>query len=229
LLDSIAHDLTAPISSVASALTTLNNDYPRLEDATRRELIGEAEREAQRLHRFSSNLVNLSRLEAGTIRLQRELVDIGDLVGSALARARNPLGARRVAINLPPDLPPLKIDFVLMEQVVFNLLENATKYSPIDAAIEITAQRVEAGIALLIADNGPGFLAEERASEFLRNSTAHHRCLPGDTERVLASRYAVGSSRRMAARSLPRIGPGAARSSRSSSRPMLGRTDGASP
>jgi two-component system sensor histidine kinase KdpD len=168
LLDSIAHDLTAPISSVASALTTLNNDYPRLEDATRREIIGEAEREAQRLHRFSSNLVNMSRLEAGTIRLQRELVDIGDLVGSALARARNPLGARRVAINLPPDLPPLKIDFVLMEQVVFNLLENAAKYSPIDAAIEITAQRVEAGIALLIADNGPGFLAEESERIFAK-------------------------------------------------------------
>jgi two-component system sensor histidine kinase KdpD len=161
LLSSIAHDLTAPISSIASALATLKNDYPTFDEATRRELVGEAEREAERLHRFSSNLVHMTRLEAGVLQPQREPVDIGDLVGSALVRARSILAPRRVVVHIQPGLPWPAVDFVLMEQAIFNLLENAGKYTPTDAIVTITAEAVEGGIALRIADNGPGFPAED--------------------------------------------------------------------
>jgi two-component system sensor histidine kinase KdpD len=175
LLNSIAHDLTGPIASVASALTSLKSDYETYDDATRRELIGDAEREATHLHHFSANLVHMTRLEAGVVELRREQTDIGDLVGSALVRARNLLGSRRVIVGVPPGLPRPALDFVLMEQVIFNLLENAGKYTPADATITITAEQIAAGVALMIADDGLGFPAEDSErifAKFYRAKTA---------------------------------------------------------
>jgi two-component system sensor histidine kinase KdpD len=161
LLNSIAHDLTAPISSVATALTTLKAGYPDLDDAARREIIGEAEREADRLHRFSSNLVHMTRIETGAIRLRRERIEVGDLVGSALGRARGILAPRRIVVEIAAALPWPELDFALMEQVVYNLLDNATKYTLPDATVTISAELVATGIALRIADSGPGIPAED--------------------------------------------------------------------
>jgi two-component system, OmpR family, sensor histidine kinase KdpD len=168
LLSSIAHDLTAPISSIASALAALKSGYQTFDDAGRLDLIGEAEREAEHLYRFSSNLVHMTRLEAGALRVQRERVEIGDLVGSALVRARGVLAPRRVVVDIPPGLPWPELDFVLMEQVVFNLLENAGRYTPADATVTIAAEAVEGGVALRIADNGPGFPAEDSERIFAK-------------------------------------------------------------
>jgi two-component system sensor histidine kinase KdpD len=161
LLNSIAHDLTAPISSVATALTTLKAGYPDLDDAARREIIGEAEREADRLHRFSSNLVHMTRIETGAIRLRRERIEVGDLVSSALRRARGILAPRRIVVEIAAALPWPELDFALMEQVVYNLLDNATKYTLPDATVTISAELVATGIALRIADSGPGIPAED--------------------------------------------------------------------
>jgi two-component system, OmpR family, sensor histidine kinase KdpD len=168
LLSSIAHDLTAPISSIASALAALKSGYQSFDDAARRDLVGEVEREAERLYRFSSNLVHMTRLEAGALALQRQRVDIGDLVGSALARARDILAPRRVVVDIPDGLPWLDLDFVLIEQAIFNLLENAGKYTPTDATVTISAEAIEGGIALCIADNGPGFPAEDSERIFTK-------------------------------------------------------------
>jgi two-component system sensor histidine kinase KdpD len=175
LLNSIAHDLTAPIGSVATALASLAGNYDEFDDATRRDLITEAERQAEHLHQFSANLVHMTRLEAGVVDLQREPIDIVDLVGSALVRAHHVLGPREVVVDIAAGLPRPRIDAVLMEQAIFHVLENAGKYTPLGSTVTITAEPVEHAIALKIADDGPGFPAEDNDrifTKFYRASNA---------------------------------------------------------
>jgi two-component system sensor histidine kinase KdpD len=175
LLNSIAHDLTAPIASVATALSSLTDSYDAFDDVTRRELIGDAEREAQRLHQFSANLIQIARLESGAVELRRLPTDIAELIDSAVNRARHVLEPRRVIVDVPPDLPFPRVDFVLIEQAVFHVVENAGKYAPPDSTVTITAEVLEDGIALRIADEGPGFPAEDGErifTKFYRTSTA---------------------------------------------------------
>ena len=131
LLNSIAHDLTAPIASVATALTSLASHYEQFDDATRRELIADAEREAERLHQFSANLIHIARLEAGvSLETRREPTDIADLVGIAVTRASAVLAGRQVVLDIPAGLPRPALDFTLIEQAIFHILENARKYTP---------------------------------------------------------------------------------------------------
>jgi two-component system sensor histidine kinase KdpD len=174
LLNSIAHDLTAPIASVATALTSLAGHYDTFDEVTRRELIAEAEREAQRLYQFSANLIYIARLEAGVIDARREPTDIGDLVGNALVRARPLLAPREIVVDMPSELPLVPVDFTLMEQAVFHILENASKYTPPAATITITGEANPQGVVVKIADDGPGLPAE-------------------DTERIFTKFYRVNS------------------------------------
>jgi two-component system sensor histidine kinase KdpD len=168
LLNSIAHDLTAPIASVATALTCLLNQYDTFNDPTRRELIAEAEREARRLHQFSANLVYIARLDAGIIDTRRELADIGDLVGSALVRARPLLAPRQIVVDMPTELPLVSVDFSLTEQAFFHILENASKYTPPTATITIASEANPRGVVIKIADDGPGLPVENTERIFTR-------------------------------------------------------------
>jgi two-component system sensor histidine kinase KdpD len=175
LLNSIAHDLTAPIASVATALTSLAENYDGFDDTTRRELITEAEREAERLHQFSANLIHIARLESGALDLQRSPIDVGDLVDTALMRARHILEPREIVADIPSDLPCPSVDFVLMEQAIFHVLENAGKYTQPNSTVTVTAEAVPGGIAIKIADEGPGFSAEDSEkifTKFYRASSA---------------------------------------------------------
>lgn len=180
LLNSFAHDLTAPIATLASVLSSLDTSYNAFDDAARRELIAEAGREAGHLHRFSANLVNMTRLEAGTIDLRREAVTVDELVGGALARARGLLAPRPIVLDLPADLPPLRADVVLLQQVVFNLLENAAKYTPPDATVTISARTGEddggggGDLVLRIADSGPGIAADDNERIFTKFYRGRH-------------------------------------------------------
>ena len=175
LLNSIAHDLTAPIASVATALASLTENYQAFDDTTRRELIADAEREAERLHQFSANLTDMARIESGVVELRRKPTAIGELIDSALIRGRMVLEPRRMVVDIPLDLPQSEVDFVLIEQALFHILENAGKYTPPDTAVTIVAERVSAGVAISIADEGPGFPAEDRErifTKFYRAATA---------------------------------------------------------
>jgi two-component system sensor histidine kinase KdpD len=168
LLNSIAHDLAAPIASVATALTSLAENYDGFDDSTRQELIAEAEREAERLHQFSANLIHIARLESGVIELQCRPTDIDDLVDSALMRARDVVAPRQVVADVPSALPPASVDFALIEQAIFHVLENAGKYTPPDTIVTITAETVANGVAITIADDGPGFPAQDSERIFTK-------------------------------------------------------------
>ena len=140
MLTSVSHDLRTPLASIIGALSSLRSYRDRYDEATRDELLGTALSEAERLDRFVGNLLDMTRLDAGVIVPKREAVDVGDLVSTALRRAAPLLKDHVVASIVAPDLPPLSLDFVLAEQVLFNLLDNAAKYSPAGGRIEVEAR-----------------------------------------------------------------------------------------
>ena len=155
LLSSVSHDLRTPLAAITGAASTLLED-DSVRGGVRRELLETIAEEAARLNRLVGNLVDMTRLESGGIVVRKEWIPMEEIVGSALQRLQSSLGERPVRVNLPPDLPLLSLDGVLIEQVFVNLLENAVKYTPEGTPIEITA-RVERGFVVVeVADRGPG-------------------------------------------------------------------------
>src|SRR6185312_4711270 len=153
LLTSISHDLRTPLASILGSATSLKAYRDSLDPAARGELVDTIQEEAERLNRFIANLLDMTRLESGALAPRSDLVDIGDVVGSALERAGKVLAAHRVRIDLAADLPLLRLDPVLFEQVLFNLLDNSAKYAP--AGSPITLQAVaENGVTLRVMDRG---------------------------------------------------------------------------
>ncbi len=156
MLTSVSHDLRTPLASIIGALSSLRSHSERYDEATRAELIGTALSEAERLDRFVGNLLDMTRLDAGAVRPRLEPVEVGDLVSTSLRRAKPLLADREVTTSIEPDLPALSLDFVLAEQVLFNLLDNAAKYSSSGGRIEISARRVGDRVEIEVRDEGPG-------------------------------------------------------------------------
>jgi len=156
LLNSISHDLRTPLVSITGALDTLRDNVNILAIEARRELLDTAWDEAERLNRFVGNLLDMTRLEAGALKLKRESCDVQDLVGCALSALDRRIGSRKIVTGIPADLPMVRMDMALMTQVLVNLVDNALKYAPFESSIEIAA-RVESGRLIIeVADGGPG-------------------------------------------------------------------------
>jgi two-component system, OmpR family, sensor histidine kinase KdpD len=156
LLNSISHDLRTPLVSITGALDTLRERVHTLADQARLELLDTAWEEAERLNRFVDNLLDMTKLEAGAVKLRRELCDVEDLVGCALAAMERRLGDRKVELHIPAALPPVRLDMTLMSQVLVNLLDNAMKYTPAASPIEMTARADGGRLAMAVADRGQG-------------------------------------------------------------------------
>src|SRR5229473_1206 len=160
MLTSVSHDLRTPLASIIGGLSSLKSYRDRYDEPTRDELLGTALSEAERLDRFVGNLLDMTRLDAGAIVPKREPVDAGDLVSTALRRAMPLLKDKVVVPSVTPDLPPLSLDFVLAEQALFNLLDNAAKYSPVGGRIEVEARPVAGAVEIVVRDEGPGIPAD---------------------------------------------------------------------
>jgi two-component system sensor histidine kinase KdpD len=156
LLTSISHDLRTPLASILGAATSLKNYRKELDEAALEVLVGTIQEESERLNRFIVNLLDMTRLESGALVPRVEPVDLSDIVGSALERAKKILGAHKVEIDLAGPLPLLRLDPVLFEQVLFNLLDNAAKYAPAGSLIRVQARRKAAAVRLQVIDEGPG-------------------------------------------------------------------------
>lgn len=166
LLNSISHDLRTPLVAVTGALSALDEDTGVLDPASRRSLIENARAEADRLNSLVGNLLDMTRIEAGVLRLSREACDVSDLVSSSIEAVSNRLNGRQVRANVDPELPLVDVDFVLFVQVLVNLLDNAAKYSPADKPIEITASRHDDRVVITVDDRGPGIPEEDRVRVF---------------------------------------------------------------
>lgn len=156
LLSAVSHDLRTPLSVVTGAASTLLESDPELDPAVRHELLASILGEAERLNRLVANLLDMTRLEAGALEVRREWQSLEELVGVALARLTRQLQEHEVLIELPPDLPLVPLDELLLQQVFVNLLENAAKYAPPGLPIEIRASAVEGMLQVEVADRGPG-------------------------------------------------------------------------
>ena len=173
MLTSVSHDLRTPLASIIGSLSSLRSYRDRYDEATRDELLGTALSEAERLDRFVGNLLDMTRLDAGAIVPKREPVDVGDLVSTALRRAGPVLKDRVASTRVAPDLPALPLDFVLAEQALFNLLDNAAKYSSAGARIEIDAHRLGDRVEIVVRDEGPGIPEEALDRIFDKFYRAH--------------------------------------------------------
>jgi two-component system sensor histidine kinase KdpD len=156
LLTSISHDLRTPLASILGAATSLRNYRDSLDEKAKADLAGVIQEEAERLNRFIANLLDMTRLESGKIMPQGEMIDLSDVIGSALRRAGKVIGDHKVRTDLQPDLPMLRLDPVLFEQVLFNLIDNAAKYSGTAGEIGLSAYRDGADVVLLVRDEGEG-------------------------------------------------------------------------
>jgi two-component system, OmpR family, sensor histidine kinase KdpD len=132
----------------------------------RRQLLMTAHEEALRLNRLVRNLLDMTRLEAGALKVQKELQPLEEIVGSALDRMEDRLRGREVKTSIPADLPLVPFDAILIEQVLINLLENATKYSPAGSPIEIGARSREGEVEVEVADRGAGIPRQDAERVF---------------------------------------------------------------
>jgi two-component system sensor histidine kinase KdpD len=189
LLSSVSHDLRTPLAIITGALTSLTAGGAALDSATRDELAQTACDEANRLNRLLGNLLEMTRLEAGAVRVRKEWQPLEEVVGVAVARVADGAsspgmlpGERPLAIALPPDLPLVPLDVLLIEQVLVNLLENAVKHTPAGTPIRLEARHIApggapagpSGVEVSVADRGPGLA-------------------PGDEQRVFDKFYRGGA------------------------------------
>jgi two-component system, OmpR family, sensor histidine kinase KdpD len=166
LLSTISHDLRTPLASIIGAVSSLLTYEATYDEDARRELLLTIQEEAERLNRFVGNLLDMMRLESGALELKRDWVEIGDVIGTALSRLSRALAQHQLVVEVDPALPMLRLDFVLVEHVLVNLLENAAKYSPPQTTIRVKARRQGQAIVLKVVDEGVGIPPSERERIF---------------------------------------------------------------
>lgn len=166
LLQSVSHDLRTPLASITGAATGLRDGAATLTDEAKHDLADTIAEEADRLNRLIGNILDMTRLDSGSLRARKEWHSLEEVLGAALTRLEPRLGARPVRVNGVGGLPLVPLDDVLFEQVVRNLIENAEKYSPAGTPIEIRAAVDGAWLRLDVADRGPGVPAGEEVRLF---------------------------------------------------------------
>lgn len=165
LLNSISHDLRTPLVSITGALSTLEQDR-QLDESARQSLVETAREEADRLNRLVGNLLDMTRLESGALRVKREDCDVQDLIGAALGQMDARLAGRPVRVDVAPGIPLIPLDFVLIVHVLNNLLDNALKYSPENSPLEIHASLQKDEVQVAILDCGIGIPPDDLGHVF---------------------------------------------------------------
>jgi two-component system sensor histidine kinase KdpD len=166
LLSAVSHDLRTPLAVIAGTTSTLLEMGDAADRATRDALLTEVYDESNRLTRLVENLLSMTRLESGVTVVDKQWFPLEDVVGSTLSRLRKETAGRTITKNIPAELPLVPLDGVLIEQVLFNLIDNALKYSPPGSPIEIAARTDEGTVRIDVADRGPGLNEQERERVF---------------------------------------------------------------
>lgn len=166
LLNSISHELRTPIASIAGAASTLQRPGMAENAPARTELVHDIGAAADRLNRLVENLLDMSRLESGRLQLKKDWCDVGEIFASAAMQMRDDCADHSIRQHIAPDLPLLQCDFVLIEQVLVNLLDNACAYTPPGTLIDLHARTVGDQIEVVVRDYGSGIPDAERARIF---------------------------------------------------------------
>jgi len=177
LLSSVSHDLRTPLAVITGAGTSLLTGGSGLTEDTRRELLESIVQESQRLNRLVGNLLEMTRLQSGAVRLHQDWHPIEEVIGASLNRIEDRLRGRDLSIALAHDIPLVLMDGVLMEQVFYNLVDNALKYTPAGSPLEIRAHQDGDAVIVEVADHGPGLPEHQEDTVF---SKFHRVKRPGD-------------------------------------------------
>ena len=156
LLNAVSHDLRTPLASIIASGASLRRPDVSWTDQERQELGAVVEEESLRLNQIVGNLLDLSRMEGGALRLERDLYALGAFVDDVLGRLGSRIARHLVVVDVPDDLPPVLIDYLAIDQVLTNLIENATRYTPPGTEIQITARLHGSEVRIGVADRGPG-------------------------------------------------------------------------
>lgn len=156
LLSSISHDLRTPLSSILGSVTSLIEYGKSFTEETRYDLLLNIREESERLNRFIANLLDLTKLESGNLQVKTDWIDVGDVIQTAIKRMEPSLGGRNLEKTISLNLPRLKLDAILLEQVFVNLIDNAIRYTPPDTVILITVIARDQRVEINVIDHGPG-------------------------------------------------------------------------
>src|SRR5438309_1003348 len=159
LLGSISHDIKTPLTGVIGSLSTLLEEQT-LDEPVRHELLTIAYRQTKQLEQFVAHVLEMTRLEAGEVRVHEEPSDLRSIIHGVVDHLREVLDGRQCRVELPPRLPSVYVDAILLPHALINVLDNAAKYSPPDAPIEITAAAQRLDVVISVADRGIGIPAE---------------------------------------------------------------------
>jgi two-component system sensor histidine kinase KdpD len=168
VLTSISHDLRNPLASMTASASMLEHQWNSLDDAAKRLMARTIRGEAQRLDDFVGKLLDVTRIDANMIQPDNEPIFVLDIVEAAIQLASAVLAGHRVAIDVSEDLPPVAADGVLLQQVLYNLIENAAKYAPQASLIRIEARTHGQFLSISVLDEGPGIPDADRERIFDR-------------------------------------------------------------
>ncbi|HEX2965994.1 MAG TPA: ATP-binding protein, partial [Syntrophorhabdaceae bacterium] len=154
LLNSISHDFRTPLASITGAVTSLLTEDVAYSGETKKIFLETIKEEAQRMNRFIENLLDMARLESGTLRPNMKWCDVQDIIGVALRETGDVLTGHPIWVDVPREPVTIMADFILIKQVLINLLENAAKYSPTSEAISVSAYAREDAVVISVSDLG---------------------------------------------------------------------------
>jgi two-component system, OmpR family, sensor histidine kinase KdpD len=160
LLNSISHEMRTPIAVITSAASSLGEARGNDSAELRQAMVGEIQEAAGRLNRLVGNLLNMTRLESGHVQANLDWCDVADLIQVTLKEIAKDLTRHKVVVEIPPGLPLTRLDFVLMQQALANLLLNSALHTPPGTSVRIGAAIEGDALRLTVADNGPGLAPE---------------------------------------------------------------------
>jgi two-component system sensor histidine kinase KdpD len=178
LLSAMSHDLRTPLASILTAGTTLLNPSGTRDEGVRQELLETIVDETERLNRLVTNLLSVTRLESGRVRLNKGPEALDELLYGVLSRLGGRLEGRSVDVEIPPELPFVSMDSVLVDQVLVNLIENVLRYTPAGSPLGVRVLVSAREVTLEVADRGPGIASDERDKvfdKFYRGSQAKQK------------------------------------------------------
>lgn len=174
LLSAISHDLRTPLATIIGAASTLSEDNGHLRHLDKLELSRAIVDEAERMSSLVNNILDMAKLEAGISNLNRQWHPIEEIIGTVLTRMQKRLIGRQVIVKLPPGIPMIFVDAVMIEQVLINLLENAVRYTPLGSRLEINAELSEQAAQIAVIDHGPGIQKGQEERLFQKFYQARH-------------------------------------------------------
>ena len=166
LLNSLSHELRTPIAAIIAATDNLQAGSAKLSPQNRHDLVTEIAKASFRLNQQVENLLNMSRLESGFVQPKKDWCDISEIIYTTVKRIEENKATQKVSININPDIPLFKLDKGMLEQVLYNLLNNAALYTPPGSKIDIQAMCYADILIVIVEDNGKGFPEAELKNVF---------------------------------------------------------------